>query len=69
MTCLFLFRTESKLKSLENIWKDNHYYHMIMPEEDNNILKYNKDKKSLKTPFVIHAYKELLLEKNTHMRY
>ena len=34
-----------------------------MPEEDNNILKYNQDKKSLKAVFVIYVATELLLEK------
>ena len=29
--------------------------HLIIPEENNNILKYNQDKKSLKTPFIIYA--------------
>ena len=36
---------------------------MIMPVEDNKILKYNQDKKSLKTPFFIYAATELMLEK------
>ena len=36
---------------------------MIMPEGDNNIFKYNQDKKSLKTPFVIYADKESLVGK------
>ena len=34
-----------------------------MPEEDNNILKYNQDKKYLKALFVIYVATELLLEK------
>ena len=36
---------------------------MIIPVEDNKILKYNQDKKSLKTPFVIYADKESLVGK------
>ena len=36
---------------------------MIMPEEDKNILKCNQDKKCLKTPYVIYADTESLLEK------
>ena len=45
---LFLFRTDSKLKLHENVCKDN-YCHVIKPEKDMNKLKYNQDKKSLKT--------------------
>ena len=40
MNCLYSIRTESKLKSHENVCKDHDYCHIIMPEEDNNILKY-----------------------------
>lgn len=36
---------------------------MIMPEKDNNILKDNQDKKSLKTAFVIYVDTESLPEK------
>ena len=36
---------------------------MVMLEKDENILKYNQGKNSLKAPFIISAYKELLLEK------
>ena len=40
---------------------------MIIPVEDNKILKYNQDKKSLKTPFFIHAATEFMFEKKpTH---
>ena len=34
-----------------------------MPEEDNNILKYNHGEKSMRAPFVIYADLECLLEK------
>ena len=36
---------------------------MIIPVEDNKILKYNQDKKSLKIPFFIYAATEFMLEK------
>ena len=35
-----------------------------MPEEYNKILKYNKGDKSMKSPFIIYADLECLLEKN-----
>ena len=34
-----------------------------MPEEDNEILKYNHGEKSMKVPFIIFAELESLLEK------
>ena len=34
-----------------------------MPEEDNEILKYNHREKSMKVPFIIYADLESLLEK------
>ena len=34
-----------------------------MPEEGENILKYNPGDKSLKAPFIIYAYLECLLKK------
>ena len=34
-----------------------------MPKEDNQILKYNQEEKSMKVPFIIYAELELLLEK------
>ena len=34
-----------------------------MPEEDNNILKYNHGEKSMRAPFIIYADLECLLEK------
>ena len=34
-----------------------------MPEEDNKILKYNQEEKSMKVPFIIYADLESLLEK------
>ena len=50
---LHSFRTECKLESPENVYKNHDYCHTIMREEDNSILKYNPDKKTFKTPFVI----------------
>ena len=36
-----------------------------MPEEDNEILKYNHGEKSIRAPFVIYADLECLLEKTS----
>ena len=47
---------------------ENHdYCYLEMPEEDNNILKYNHGEKSMNVPFIIYADLEPLLEKmNTY---
>ena len=36
MNCVHPFEIENKLKSRENVCKDNDYCNMIMPEEDSN---------------------------------
>ena len=38
-----------------------------MPNEDNEILKYNYGEKSIKAPAIIYADLEYLLEKNAFM--
>ena len=38
-----------------------------MPNEDNEILKYNPGDKSFKVPFIIYTDLECLLEKNRNM--
>ena len=37
------------------MYKDLDYWHMLMSEEENNILRYNRDKKYLKTSFMIYV--------------
>ena len=39
------------------------FCHMIMPKENNKILKYNPREKSLKVPFIIYANLECILRK------
>ena len=50
----------------ENVSKHHNFCYTI-PEESKNILKYNQDKNSLKTPFVIYVDTELLLQKHKEM--
>ena len=38
-----------------------------MPNEDNKIIKYNQGDKSIKSPFIIYADLECLLEKNKYL--
>ena len=58
-----LIRTENKLKKHKNVCENHDYCYVVMPKEDNKILKYNHGEKSLKVPFIIYADLESLLEK------
>ena len=63
LNCFHSYRTKSKLKKHENIYKDYDFCHIKMFDESNKILKYNPGEKSLKVLFVIYADLEYLLEK------
>ena len=63
INCFHSFRTKNKLKKYTRVCKNHDYCYVEMPEEDNRILKYNRDEKSLRAPFVIYADLESLLEK------
>ena len=53
--CLHSFRTDNSLKKHEGLCGNNDYYHVEMPTENNNTLKYNHGEKPLKVPFTIYA--------------
>ena len=57
------YRTESKLEKLKKICENHDYCHVEMPNEDNKIIKYDQGEKSIKSPFIIYADFECLLEK------
>ena len=57
------FRTENALKNHENVCRDYDYCHIQMPNEENNILKYNLGEKSMEIPFIIYGDFESILEK------
>ena len=46
--------TKKRLTKHEKICKDHGFCHIIMPDEENKILKYNSGEKSLKVPFIIY---------------
>ena len=62
LNCLYLFRTENKLKKHENVCKNHDCCYKEMPKENNKVLKYNNGEKSMKVPFIIYANLESLLE-------
>ena len=66
LNCLHSYRTKSKLKKHEKIWKNHDFCHLKMRDAENNILQSKPGKKSLKHAFVIYADLEcLLLKMNT----
>ena len=66
LNCFQSYTTENKLKKHKKVC-ENHDCYVEMPEEDNNILKYNQGEKSMKVPFIAYADLESLLEKrNTY---
>ena len=63
--CLNCFQsntTENKLKKYKKVLQNHDYCYVEMPEEYNEILKYNREK-SMRLPFIIIADLECLLEK------
>ena len=63
LNCFHSYTTKRKLKKHERICKGHDFCDIIMPDEDNNILKYNPGGQSLKVPFIIYADLECLLQK------
>ena len=63
LNCLHSGITKNKLKKHERIWKNHDFWYTKMPDKDKKILKYNPGEDSLKTPHIIYADLECLLEK------
>ena len=61
--CFQSYTTESKLKKHKKLYENHDYCYVEMPEEDNKILKYNQEEKSMKAPFIVYADLESLIEK------
>ena len=57
------YRMRNKLESHKKICENYNYCNVEMPTKNNNIIKYNQGKKSIKLPFVVYADLECLLEK------
>ena len=62
LICLHSSSAENKLKKPKNISEDYDYYYIDMLKEE-SILKYNNVEKSKKSPFIIYADIECLLNK------
>ena len=63
LNCFHSYRTENKLKKHEKVCDDHDYCYVEMPDEDNEILKYNHGEKSLKAPAITYSDLECLFEK------
>ena len=63
LNCFHVCRTENKLETHKKLYENHDYCPVEMPNEDNKIIKYNQGEKSIKSPFIIYADLECLLEK------
>ena len=63
LNCFHAYRTENKLEKHKKICENHDYCHVEMPNEDNKIIKYNRGEKYIRSPFIIYADLECLLEK------
>ena len=63
LNCFRAYTIKNKPEAHKKIWKNHDYCHVEMPNEDNKIIKYNQGGKSIKSPFIIYADLECLLEK------
>ena len=63
LNCFNAYRSKNKLETHKKICENHDYCHVEMLNEDNKILKYNQGEKSIKSPFIIYADLECLLEK------
>ena len=51
--CFHSKSTDNELKKHERLRDKHDYCHLVMPKEDEKILKYNHGEKTLKAPFII----------------
>ena len=63
LNCFQPYTTENKLKKHKKVCENHDYCYVEMPEEYNKTLKYNEGEKSMKSPFIVYADLECLLEK------
>ena len=63
LNCLHSFRTKNKLESHKRVCENKNFCNVIMPSEDNKILKFNQYQKTGKAPFIIYADLECIIEK------
>ena len=62
LNCRQSYRTDKSLKKHERLCLNNKDCHVKLPNKNNNILKYEKDMRSIKSPNIIYADLECLLK-------
>ena len=55
LNCFHSYSKENKLKKHKKVCENHDHCYAEMPEEDNKILKYNQEEKSMKVPFILYA--------------
>ena len=63
LNCFRAYNTKNKLETHKKICENYDYCHVEMTNGNNKIIKYNQGEKSIKSPFIIYADLECLLEK------
>ena len=63
LNCLHSFRTKNKIESHKKVCKNKDFYSVETPSEEAKLLEFKQYKKFDKTPFIIHADLECLIEK------
>ena len=63
LNCFQSYTTENKLKKHKKVRENHDYSYVEMPEEDNEVLKYNQGEKSTRVPVIIYVDLESLLKK------
>ena len=63
LNCLLSFTTENKREYHKKVCEIKMFCSILMPSEDKNILEFNQYQKSDKSPFIIYADLECIIEK------
>ena len=63
LNCFCTYSTKNKFEEHKKVYENNKYCNAEMRNEDNKIIKYNQGEKSIKSPLIIYADLECLLEK------
>ena len=69
INCFHSYSTKDKFKKHKDVCEKHDYYYLEIPKEDNKILKYNNEEKSMKVPVIIYSDSESLLEKMSTCHY
>ena len=55
LNCFHSYRRKNKLDAHKKVCENHEYFHIEMPNKDNNKIKYNQGEKSVKLPFIIYT--------------